>query len=267
MMDELGAEIIRQGLTTRFIGQQVHYYPEVASTNDIARRLAAEGAPEGALVIADHQTAGRGRLGRSWLAPAGTSLLFSLLFRPPLSPPQAPRVAMTVALGVVDGITQVTGLKPRLKWPNDVLIEGRKVCGLLTETGMTGERLDHVVVGVGLNVNFDPRDVPGIPPTATSLAVALGRPVERVPLLQAILTAIEGHYERLRTGESPHNEWAALLDTLGKLVRVTTPDGVEEGIAENVDADGGLLLRRSDGSRVRILVGDVTRVRPTGESA
>ncbi len=265
MKDKLTPEAIRQGLTTRFIGQQVYCYPEVASTNDIARRLAGEGAPEGTLVIADHQTSGRGRLGRSWLAPAGTSLLFSLLFRPRLAPSQAGRVTMAVALGVVQGVSEVTGLRPRLKWPNDVLIAGCKVCGLLAESGMTGERLDYVVVGVGLNVNFDPRHVPGIPPTATSLAVALGRPVERVPLLRAILTAIEPHYERLRAGQSPRDAWAALLDTLGQVVRVVTPDGEEEGVAEDVDADGALLLRRPDGTLARILVGDVIRVRPAGD--
>jgi len=262
MRDVLSSEIIRQGLTTRLLGQQIYYYPEVGSTNDLARQLAGEGAPEGTLVITDHQTAGRGRLDRAWLAPPGTSLLFSLLFRPPLTPPQAPRVTMAVALGVVAGIAQVTGLEPRLKWPNDVLVKGRKVCGLLAESGMTGERLDHVVVGVGLNVNFDPQEVPGIPSTATSLAVALGRPVARAPLLQAILSAIEQRYERLCAGESPRDDWAARLDTLGQHVRVVTPGGLEEGIAEDVDLDGVLLLRRPDGSLVRILVGDVTRVRP-----
>jgi len=257
-MDELSPQRIKEGLRTRFVGQSVVYYPSVGSTNDVAKVLAAQRAPEGTLVIAEEQTAGRGRLGRRWLAPAGTSLLLSLLFYPDLAPHQVMRLTMLCALATVEGIRAVTGLTSRLKWPNDILIRDKKVGGILTEAGITGERLDYAVVGLGLNVNFAPSQVPELAALATSLSEALGREVPRLPLLQAILEGIEERVQRLQAGWSPHEEWAAHLVTLGQEVRVATPWGVEEGLAEAVDEDGALLLRRKDGSLVRIATGDVT---------
>ncbi|MFQ6058412.1 MAG: biotin--[acetyl-CoA-carboxylase] ligase [Anaerolineae bacterium] len=261
-MDKLSPARIKEGLKTTFVGQNVVYYPSIGSTNDAAKELATRKAPEGTLVIADVQTAGKGRLGRRWLAPAGTSLLLSLLFYPDLAPHQAPRLTMLCALATVGGIQALTGLSPRLKWPNDILIRDKKVGGILTEAGVTGGRLDYAVVGLGLNVNFAPAQIPELAATATSLSQALDREVPRVPLLQTILEGIEERYRRLRAGWSPHEEWAAHLVTLGQEVRVVTPWGVKEGLAEAVDEDGALLLRRDDGSLARIATGDVTlRVR------
>ena len=264
-LDELSVARIKSGLRTSLIGRHVVYCPSVGSTNDVAKELAEEGAPEGTLVIADEQTAGRGRLGRRWLAPKGSSLLMSLLFRPPLTPHQAGRLTMICSLAIADAIEEVTGLRTGLKWPNDILLGGRKAGGILTELGTTGERLDYAIVGVGLNVNLDVAQFPEIAPTATSLSRELGQEVPRLELLWAILAEIEERYLRLRAeqpphagGYLPHEEWAARLVTLHQQVRVTTPQGVLEGWAEGVDADGALILLLPDGRRRRLLAGDVT---------
>jgi BirA family biotin operon repressor/biotin-[acetyl-CoA-carboxylase] ligase len=239
------------------------YYPSLGSTNDLLKGLAAQGASEGTLVIADEQTAGKGRLDRKWLAPPGTSLLMSLLFRPNLASNQAQRLTMICSLAIADAIEGLTGLPVGLKWPNDIFIRGKKVGGILTESGTTGGRLDYVVVGMGLNVNLHISTVPELRGMATSLSDELGREVSRLELLWRILGEIETRYNSLRREESPHEDWAAHLINLGCEVQVTTPHGVLGGWAEGVDADGALILRTADGQRKRIVVGDVTlRSRP-----
>ncbi len=260
--DRLSPAAIRAGLPTEFVGRNVVYRPAVTSTNDLARALAAQGAPEGTLVLAEEQTAGRGRLGRAWLAPGGTSLLFSLIFRPALLPTQAFRLAMLCSLAAARAIETVTALPIHLKWPNDLVLRGQKLGGVLSESSLTGERLDCVGVGLGLNVNLDVSTLPEIAATATSLSAALGRPVARLPLLQRLLQEIEAGYGDVAQGEALRAAWAARLSTLGQMVQVS--GGTEdEGLAEGVDADGALLLRRADGTLGRITVGDVT-LRPTG---
>ena len=256
--EKLTMEAITRELPTRLIGRRVVVYPRVGSTNDEAKRLAEDGAPEGTLVVADEQTAGRGRLQRTWWAPAGTALLMSLILRPDLAPHQAQRLTMLCSLAICDAIAGTTGLVPAVKWPNDVLLRGRKVCGILTELGIEGPRLAYAVVGMGVNVNVDFGGAGGLAHTATSLAQELGREVSRLELLRAILINVEERYARLRAGESPHAEWAARLATLGQRVIVTTPTEQLSGIAEGVDADGALLLRDENGVLRHILAGDVT---------
>jgi BirA family biotin operon repressor/biotin-[acetyl-CoA-carboxylase] ligase len=261
-VEELSVESIEKGLTTAFMGRRVIYYRSIGSTNDVARELAAQGAPEGTLVIADEQTAGKGRLGRCWLAPPGTGLLMSLLFRPRfLAPYQAQRLTMLCSLAVVEAIEVLTGLAAAVKWPNDIVVQGKKAGGILTELGVTGEGLDYAVVGLGLNVNLDFGAVEAIEElaaTATSLSQKLGREVSRLSLLWRILEKVEGRYQHLRAGELPHDEWTSRLITLHNNVMVDTPQGVVEGWAEGVDADGALILRTNGGERRRILAGDVT---------
>jgi BirA family biotin operon repressor/biotin-[acetyl-CoA-carboxylase] ligase len=260
-VEGLSVASIERGLTTAFIGRQITCYRSIGSTNDVARELAAQGAPEGTLVIADEQTAGKGRLGRRWLAPSGTSLLISLLFRPDLAAHQAQRLTMICSLAVVEAIEAVTGLAAAIKWPNDVVVQGKKVGGILTELGATGERLDYAVVGLGLNVNLDFGAVEAIgelAATATSLSQELGREVSRLALLWRILENVESRYQRLQAGDVPRDEWASRLVTLHNHVVVDTPQGVVEGWAEGVDADGALVLRTNCGERQRVLAGDVT---------
>jgi BirA family biotin operon repressor/biotin-[acetyl-CoA-carboxylase] ligase len=252
---------INAALETSWLGRQVVYHSCVGSTNDEAKGLAEVGAPEGTLVIADYQTAGRGRLDRLWWSPPGSGLLLSLIFRPTfLMPQQAQRVAMVCSLAVCDAVAEVTGLAAAIKWPNDVLIEGRKVGGLLTELGIAASRLDHVVVGIGVNVNveFEGSGAPALMAPATSLRAELGSKVSRLTLLAALLRCVEARYERLRAGVLPHDEWQSRLVTLGQAVRVAMPGRVLAGQAVGVDADGALLVRRPDGETERVLAGDVT---------
>lgn len=260
-MERLSVESIKKGLTTAFVGRRIIYHRSIGSTNDVAKELAAQGTPEGTLVIADEQTAGKGRLGRRWLAPPGTSLLISLLFRPELAVHQAQRLTMICSLAVVEAIEAVTGLAAAIKWPNDIVVQGKKAGGILTELGATGERLDYVVVGLGLNVNLDFGAVEAmgeLAATATSLSQERGQEVSRLALLWRILENIESRYQRLQAGELPHDEWASRLLTLHNHVVVDTPQGVVEGWAEGVDADGALILRTYCGERQRVLAGDVT---------
>jgi BirA family biotin operon repressor/biotin-[acetyl-CoA-carboxylase] ligase len=257
-LSDLSDESIIRGLKTELIGRSIVYYSSIGSTNEVLKELAAQGAPEGTLVIADEQTEGKGRLGRKWVAPPGTSLLMSLLFRPDLAPSQAPRLTMICSLAIADAIEGLTGLPVGLKWPNDIFIGDKKAGGILTESATTGGHLDYVVVGMGLNVNLAVSTLPELSGMATSLSQELGREVSRLELLWRILGEIETRYKSLRRGESPHEEWAARLINLGREVQVTMPHGVLVGWAEGVDADGALILRTPDGQCRRILAGDVT---------
>ena len=256
--NDLSAESIARSLGTHLIARRVSFYDQAASTNDLARERAEAGEPEGTLVIADEQTAGRGRLGRSWIAPAHSSILMSLILRPSLEPGQLARVTMALALATCDGIYSTTGREAQIKWPNDILLRGRKCGGILAEASTTGERVEYVIAGLGLNVNFAARAVEGIPADATTLSDELGREVPRVSLAQAILRATERYYLTVQAGEEIHKAWLARLVTLNQRVRAQTPWGAEEGLAEDFDPEGALLLRRSDGSLIRLLAGDVT---------
>jgi BirA family biotin operon repressor/biotin-[acetyl-CoA-carboxylase] ligase len=258
-MEALTAERILAGLETAFVGRNLEHWPEIESTNARARHLAEAGAPEGTVVITDHQTAGRGRLGRQWIAPAGSSLLMSLLFRPKVTPTQVHRLTMICGLAAVDAIEAETGLKAGLKWPNDILVGDAKAGGILTEIGLSGDRVDYAVVGIGLNVNLHPAQLPrDLLMEATSLSHVLGESVPRLPLLRALLQAVETRYLAFRSGHSPHSEWSERLVTLGQAVTVVSGDSVVQGVAEGVDADGGLLVRADDGCLRTILAGDVT---------
>lgn len=258
-MEALTAVRILADLETAFVGRSLEYWPEIESTNARARRLAEGGAPEGTLVITDYQSAGRGRLGRRWIAPAGSSLLMSLLFRPQVAPAQVQRLTMICGLAAVDAIESETGLRVGLKWPNDILVGGAKVGGILTELGLTGDRVDYAVVGIGLNVNLDPAQLPReLLMESTSLAYVLGESVSRLSLLRALLQAVETRYLDFHAGHSPHGEWAERLVTLGQAVNVQLGDGVLQGVAEGVDADGALLVRSADGHLRTVLAGDVT---------
>ncbi len=276
-MSVLRIDLIEGALTTRRLGRRVLYFPTISSTNDVAHAEAAAGAADGLLVIADEQTAGRGRLDRRWWAPPGTCLLFSLLLRPDIPPAQAGRLTMCLGLGAVEGIEQSTGLQPQLKWPNDLVLNGRKLGGMLTELRLEGERLSYAVLGIGINVNLElkqpsagtpPEEASTAPPpelfaTATSLLMALGRPVDRVALLARVLASVEVWYERLLRGESPYMAWAARLETVGQRVQVTLPSGVLVGAAIAATPEGALVVREESGREHLVWSGDVVTLRPT----
>jgi BirA family biotin operon repressor/biotin-[acetyl-CoA-carboxylase] ligase len=258
-LEPLSAEGIRAGLATQFIGRNLFYRPQVASTNDEARQLAQAGAPEGTLVVTDYQRAGRGRLDRRWEAPPRTSLLLSLVFRPRLRPAEIQRLTMVCGLAAADAVGSETGLRVGLKWPNDIVAGGAKVGGILTEIELAGSRIDYAVVGLGLNVNLDPGLLPaGLLVPATSLAQELGRSVARLPLLLTLLGRIEARYVALQAGHSPQGEWVERLITLGQQVAVSASGSVLEGVAEGVDENGALLVRLDDGRLETVMAGDVT---------
>jgi BirA family biotin operon repressor/biotin-[acetyl-CoA-carboxylase] ligase len=251
----LTAADITDNLGTRFIGQRVIYYPRLKSTMDMARREAQQGAREGTVVIAEEQTAGRGRIKRAWLSPKG-SIALSIILYPDLR--YLSSLIMVASLGVVHAVEKVTGLKSQIKWPNDVLTNGKKVCGILIESGVKGKRLDYATVGIGINVNLRLSDFPEIPPTATSLSQELGRDVSQLDMLRCLLAEIEELYLALPAGDSVYQQWRDSLVTLGKRVQVSSDEITYEGIAESVASDGSLLLRQSDGSLTKIVAGDVT---------
>ncbi len=241
--------------------------PEVSSTQDWAESLALRGAPDGTVVLAEHQTAGRGRAGRRWLAPPGSSLLVSLLLRPDLPTDRLHLLTALGGLAVLAGIRTITGLACRLKWPNDIVWAGRKLGGLLTQTEIVGDRVTVALLGIGLNVNFDPALYPDLAASATSLQCALGRPVPRLPLLVAILQALATYRPALQTAPAAlHAAWRAEIETLGQTVVVTTPTGALAGLAEDVDESGALIVRTPSGQRVHCLLGEVT-VRPADGSS
>jgi BirA family biotin operon repressor/biotin-[acetyl-CoA-carboxylase] ligase len=222
---------------------------------DVARREAQKGAREGTVVIAGEQTAGRGRIKRAWLSPKG-SIALSIILYPDLR--YLSSLIMVASLGVVHCIEKVTGLKPQIKWPNDVLIDGKKVCGILIESGVKGKRLDYAVIGIGINVNLRLSDFPEISSLATSLSHELGRDVSRIDMIRCLLAEIEGLYLALPSGDSVYQQWRDNLMTLGKRVQVSSDETTYEGIAESVASDGSLLLRQPDGNLTKIVAGDVT---------
>ncbi|MBN1178373.1 MAG: biotin--[acetyl-CoA-carboxylase] ligase [Anaerolineae bacterium] len=257
----LNVERVRAGLMTHTFGRALVYRTCVESTNDVAKELAGQGALEGTLVVADEQTAGRGRMGRHWVAPAGTCLLCSILFRPHLPPARAGWLTMVCALAAADAVEDVAGLHVALKWPNDLVVTGwpwRKLAGVLTETSVQGAHVDSAVVGVGLNVNVPPEALPGLAPDATSILAESGRAVERERLLAVMLHGIERRYAQVCAGASPHVEWAGRLATLGRRVRAVTAQGTLNGVAEGVDESGALDLRTDDGRRVSLTAADVS---------
>ena len=255
MTARFSAKALRESLTTGFVGRRLEYRAALGSTQDLARELARAGAAEGTVVLAGRQTAGRGRLGRSWISPTG-GLYLTVVLRPPAEHLKA--LVIIAALAVARAIERLAGLQTSLKWPNDVLVAGRKISGILSESELVGEGVSYALVGIGVNVNADMAAYGEATPLATSVMTELGREVSREGLAAGILNEFEALYLAAQAGEPIHKEWRARLGTLGKEVQVRFGEQVEEGLAEDVDADGNLVLRRADGSRVTIAAGDVT---------
>ncbi len=253
--ERLSANSITRNLETRFIGQRVIYYPSLTSTMSIARQEAQQGAAEGTVILAGEQTAGRGRLERVWLSPSG-SIALSVILHPDLA--ALPYLIMLASLAVVHSIEAVTGLKPQIKWPNDILINGRKVCGILVESDVQGETVNFSIIGIGINVNLRMADFLDIQSTATSLSDEMGQDVSRLSLIRCLLVEMEKVYSVILAGGSVYEEWRDRLVTLGKRVLVRSGETTYQGVAESVARDGSLLLRGSDGSLTRVVVGDVT---------
>ena len=253
--DTLSTVSISDNLETHFIGQRVICYPRLTSTMEVAKQEARQGAAEGTVIVADEQTAGKGRLKRIWLSPKDNIALSVILYPDVV---YLPFLIMLSSLAVVHCIEAVTGLKSQVKWPNDVLINNKKVCGILIEGGVKGNMVDYAIIGIGVNVNLRLSDFPEILSTATSLSDELGKEVSRLDVIRQLLVEIERLYLALQTGGSVFEEWRDRLVTLGRKVRVKSGKTTYEGIAESVATDGSLLLRHPDGSLTKIASGDVT---------
>jgi BirA family transcriptional regulator, biotin operon repressor / biotin---[acetyl-CoA-carboxylase] ligase len=261
--EALHAQSLLQGLKGLRFGHPVHLYRQIGSTNDEARRLAQAAAPEGLMVVAEEQSAGRGRAGRRWITRSGSALAFSLVLRPTAPPAQAVRLTMIAGLAVCEAIEQIAGVRAALKWPNDILLGGQKTGGILVEAvtaaeGEAGGRLEYAVLGIGINVEEAPApDQVDFP--ATALQVQAGRPVDRLRLLRAILQRLEARYPAMTASDPQplHADWAARLAWLGEPVVARTAGGEYAGQAEGADPDGALVLRLDSGERVRVLAGDV----------
>jgi BirA family biotin operon repressor/biotin-[acetyl-CoA-carboxylase] ligase len=263
--DKLSSEAVKEGLTTAWLGQQpILCLGVVETTNIEANRLAREGKPEGTLVVADAQTKGRGRLGRSWVSPPGTGLYCSIVFRPTCVPDRLPVLTLTAGVATASAIQQL-GLVPHLKWPNDVLISGKKVGGILTETVFDRKQIDFVILGIGINVNTAADAFPAsFREQATSLRLSLGKSVSRIALLQNLLINFEHYYGLFSEGDfvTIIHRWSELDSTLGTEVEVSLPDGRLLGVAEAVEPDGTLLIRDKTNRLHKIVAGDVVHCRP-----
>ena len=235
----LRIEDLKAGLPLGRLGVELHAYPRIGSTNDQAGELARAGAPEGTLVIADEQTAGRGRSGRSWHTPAGSGLAFSLVLRPTmLGSREIAAIGLIGAMGSIEALAEL-GLQPELKWPNDVLLNGAKVGGILAEASWSGSQLEHVIVGVGLNVREAP--LPEVEFPATSVERSLGKPVAREAFLLRVLAATDRWYGRLIDGTA-HPDWEARLAYRGKRVAISNGKGERVGVVLGLTPQAGIRM-------------------------
>jgi BirA family transcriptional regulator, biotin operon repressor / biotin---[acetyl-CoA-carboxylase] ligase len=245
----------------RVIGREIHVFQETTSTNDVVARLARGGAKEGAVVFAESQTKGRGRLGRKWISPAGKGLWFTVLLRPDCPPQGATQLTVAAATALARAVTLQTGIVPEIKWPNDILIRRRKIAGILTEMRAELDRVQEVLLGIGMDVNMEASDFPdNLRRTATSLRIETGQKVNRAELAVVILRELDRDYQMVMDGHFDQlaERWEERCSTLGSQVTIRFGQRVLRGRAESLDSDGALLIRGLHGHLERIVGGDVT---------
>jgi BirA family biotin operon repressor/biotin-[acetyl-CoA-carboxylase] ligase len=255
MNQELSSAVITKGLKTKIIGRKVIYLPSVPSTMDAAREEALKGAVEGTVVITGEQTAGRGRLKRQWLTPAG-NIALSIILRPQVK--NLPYLIMIASLAVVKSIKSITGVQGQIKWPNDILINGKKVCGILVENEVRGNKVAYSIIGIGINVNLRVKNYPEIAHTATNLKNESNQSGLRINLIRSLLQEFDQLYVKLPDGKAVYEAWRENLVTLGKKVKATWGEQTIVGIAEDVAQDGALVIRGDDGKLTKVVAGDVT---------
>jgi BirA family transcriptional regulator, biotin operon repressor / biotin---[acetyl-CoA-carboxylase] ligase len=251
----LSPSLVQRGLTTHFIGQKVVYHQVVDSTMDAARKEVQWGAPAGTVIIAERQTAGRGRLGRRWISPSG-GMAISIILRPNIQ--YLSKMIMLASVATARGIEKVTGLRPAIKWPNDLRLRQKKVGGILIENDIRLNHLRACIIGIGINVNISLADDSQLGPIATSLSDELGKIVSRLDIIQQLLIEMDRLYQTLTVDDSLFEDWKNRLETIGQTVQVSFGGHIYRGIAESVSDDGALILRQLDGSSIKILAGDVT---------
>lgn len=251
---------IRAAARTRKLGQEIHYFTHIDSTNNEAKKLAFAGAAEGTLVVSEAQNSGRGRLSRGWFSPEQLGIWLSVVLRPPFSPQDAPKCTLLAAVAITRAIGSVCQVTCGIKWPNDILYEGRKLVGILTEMSAEMDAINHIIIGMGINVNMSGSDFPPeLRPIATSLAEITGQPVSRLKLLTAVLMELEELYQAaVKCGFTEVlNEWRKYSVTLGQTVDITGINRQYSGLAVDIDEDGALLVETATGIQ-KVLAGDVS---------
>lgn len=253
---------LKEDLKTNYIGNQIHYFRNVDSTNEVAKKLAKEGAPEGTVVIAESQSRGRGRRGKPWVSPLGGAWM-SLILRPKVLPANAPQLTFTAGVAAAKTMKDEYNLDIGIKWPNDVLIDNKKVCGILTEISTDIDAIDYVVVGIGIDANID---IELIPPelrdTTTSLKTELNEDISRIILVQKFLGNFEEMYEEFNKGNFSDilNKWRKYSKTIGRKVEIRKGTGFIRGEAVGVNHDGALILELEDGSLKKIISGECRHI-------
>jgi len=258
-LTDFDADKLSRLLLGEVLGKRIHFLEEVDSTNNYAVGLAVAGAEEGEAVIADRQTRGKGRLDRVWMSPPGKNLYLTVILRPRISPSVSPQLTLTAGVAAAEVLSGYCGDKVSLKWPNDILIRGRKACGILTEMRLRGTEVDFIVVGMGVNINMDRTDFDESFGLATSLKVEVGREVSRFDVALKLLRGFGKWYRVfLEGGFSPiREEWIASSGMLGRRIEVRSKDNVEKGVFEGLDEKGALLLLDEEEERRHIISGDV----------
>jgi BirA family transcriptional regulator, biotin operon repressor / biotin---[acetyl-CoA-carboxylase] ligase len=254
------ADEIRLGLRTKFIGQNIHYEESVDSTQKIAQRLAYNEACEGTVVIAEEQISGRGRMNRKWHSPKFTGIWMSIILRPEIMPAKAPQLTLLTAVAVVQAIEEVTSLHPQIKWPNDILLNGRKVTGILTELQAEADRINSIIIGIGINVNQKRVDFPqDLENIATSLSIEKEESIQRAQLIQNVFKHLEKLYLLyLEKGFHPIKLlWESYAISIGNMIRARTLTGVIEGKALGITDDGVLKIEDHDGIVHHIYSADI----------
>ncbi len=254
-------DLIARLAGNQVVGRDIRVFQETSSTNDVAEKLGRDGAKEGVVVFAEAQTCGRGRLGRKWLSPPRKGLWFSVLLRPDLRPQAATQLTVAAATALARAIRAQTQLTPEIKWPNDILLNGRKVAGVLTELSAELDHIKYVILGIGVDVNLSATEFPPeLRKLATSLKLETGRTIHRADLAAAILRELDHDYALIQQQQFLRlaEEWAEQCATLGRRVSLRVGERVVHGHAEALDEDGALLLRTEHGRLERVIGGDVT---------
>lgn len=253
------SETLRGGLFTRVVGKRLLFFQEVGSTMDEAKVRAERGTEEGTVIVAETQTSSRGRQGRNWVSRSG-NLYLSVVLYPSIQ--TLPYLNSLCGVAVVRAIANISGLKPRIKWPNDILLNDKKVAGLLVESAIAGDEVHHSIIGIGINVALEADEIDEITGGAISLNHVSAGDIPRDELLREILQQLDALYIQLNHGNTPVEEWEELLDTLGQRVRVTWQGEEYVGFADGVDSQGSLLLRQDNGQIRTLAAGDATSLRP-----